>query len=148
MATISTPWSWPARPTAAPTWNGQGVIKNGWATGTLEDKNFYSIDTNAGSPFFGRHYTCWDRSNNEKLAYSSNNGATWTEVDHGLGHGQLTAIQAALPPGRSLRRAATFFPHGAGLGSTAPRKRRTLTASSSSRAAASGSCPASASISR
>lgn len=63
------------------TWNGQGVIKNGWITGTLEDKNFYAIDTNAGSPFSGRHYTCWDRSNNEKFAYSSNNGATWTEVD-------------------------------------------------------------------
>jgi len=63
------------------TWNAQGIIKNGWVTATLEDKNFYAIDTNAGSPFNGRHYTCWDRSNNEKFAYSSNGGSTWTEVD-------------------------------------------------------------------
>jgi len=63
------------------TWVKQGVIKNAWATGTLEDKNFYVIDNTPASPFYGRHYTCWDRSNNEKLAYSSNNGVTWTEVD-------------------------------------------------------------------
>jgi subtilisin-like proprotein convertase family protein len=63
------------------TWVKQGVIKNAWATGTLEDKNFYAIDNTLASPFYGRHYTCWDRSNNEKFAYSSNNGVTWTEVD-------------------------------------------------------------------
>ncbi len=63
------------------TWTKQGIIKNGWSTGTLEDKNFYAIDITPSSPYYGRHYTCWDRSNNEKLAYSSNNGATWTEVD-------------------------------------------------------------------
>jgi hypothetical protein len=63
------------------TWNGQGVIRNSWGTTTLEDKNFYVIDNNASSPFHGRHYTCWDRSNNEKSAHSSNNGVSWTEVD-------------------------------------------------------------------
>jgi subtilisin-like proprotein convertase family protein len=63
------------------TWVKQGVIKNAWATGTLEDKNFYVIDNTLASPFYGRHYTCWDRANNEKFAFSSNNGATWTEVD-------------------------------------------------------------------
>jgi hypothetical protein len=63
------------------TWVNQGVIKNAWATGTLEDKNFYAIDNNLASPYYGRHYTCWDRANNEKSAYSSNNGSTWTEVD-------------------------------------------------------------------
>jgi len=63
------------------TWNGQGVIKNSWSTGDLEDKNFYLVDTNPGSPFFGRHYTCWDRNNNEKFAYSTNNGVSWTESD-------------------------------------------------------------------
>jgi hypothetical protein len=63
------------------TWTKQGVIKNAWATGTLEDKNFYAIDNTAASPFYGRHYTCWDRANNEKFAYSSNNGVSWTEVD-------------------------------------------------------------------
>ncbi|HET9229197.1 MAG TPA: proprotein convertase P-domain-containing protein, partial [Thermoanaerobaculia bacterium] len=63
------------------TWSKQGVIKNSWATTDLEDKNFYAIDNTAASPFFGRHYTCWDRNNNEKFAYSSNNGVTWTEVD-------------------------------------------------------------------
>ena len=63
------------------TWNGQGVIKNSWSTGDLEDKNFYLIDTYPGSPYYGRHYTCWDRNNNEKFAYSTNNGVSWTEVD-------------------------------------------------------------------
>ncbi len=63
------------------TWTKQGIIKNAWSTGTLEDKNFYAIDNTSTSPFYGRHYTCWDRSNNEKFAYSSNNGVTWTEVD-------------------------------------------------------------------
>lgn len=63
------------------TWVKQGVIKNAWSTRTLEDKNFYAIDNTAASPFYGRHYTCWDRANNEKFAYSSNNGVTWTEVD-------------------------------------------------------------------
>jgi hypothetical protein len=63
------------------TWTKQGIIKNAWATGTLEDKNFYAVDNTAASPFYGRHYTCWDRANNEKFAYSSNNGVSWTEVD-------------------------------------------------------------------
>ena len=63
------------------TWNAQGIVRNGWPSASLEDKNFYAIDTNAGSPFNGRHYTCWDRSNNEKFAYSSNGGTSWTEVD-------------------------------------------------------------------
>ena len=63
------------------TWTNQGVIKNSWATTALEDKNFYAIDNTPASPFYGRHYTCWDRNNNEKFAYSTSNGATWTEVD-------------------------------------------------------------------
>ncbi len=64
------------------TWNGQGIVINSWPTpNRIEDKNFYAIDNNPGSPFFGRHYTCWDRNNNEKSAYSTNAGATWTEVD-------------------------------------------------------------------
>ncbi len=63
------------------TWSKQGIIKNAWSTRTLEDKNFYAIDITPTSPYYGRHYTCWDRSNNEKFAYSSNNGLTFTEVD-------------------------------------------------------------------
>src|SRR6185436_10374593 len=63
------------------TWVKQGIIKNAWSTLTLEDKNFYAIDNTSTSPFYGRHYTCWDRSNNEKFAFSTNNGVNWTEVD-------------------------------------------------------------------
>ena len=63
------------------TWTGQGVIKNSWGTSDIEDKNFYAIDNTPTSPFYGRHYVCWDRNNDEKIAYSSNDGATWTEVD-------------------------------------------------------------------
>lgn len=67
--------------TGGATWTAQGVIKNSWATGTLEDKNFYVIDNTPTSPFYRRHYTCWDRANNEKFAYSTTNGVSWTEVD-------------------------------------------------------------------
>ncbi len=63
------------------TWSGHGVIKNSWATGDLEDKNFYAIDNSGVSAFRGRHYSCWDRNNDEKVAYSTDSGATWTEVD-------------------------------------------------------------------
>jgi hypothetical protein len=63
------------------TWSGQGVIKNSWGTTDIEDKNFYAIDTTTTSPYYGRHYVCWDRNNDEKIAYSSDHGATWTEVD-------------------------------------------------------------------
>lgn len=63
------------------TWTGQGIVKNSWGTATLEDKNFYAIDVFPTSPFYGRHYTCWDRANNEKSAHSEDGGATWTEVD-------------------------------------------------------------------
>ncbi|MFN7940954.1 MAG: sialidase family protein [Thermoanaerobaculia bacterium] len=62
-------------------WTAQAVISDGFNAATFNDKNFYVIDNNPGSPFHGRHYTCWDRSNNEKFAYSTNNGVTWTEVD-------------------------------------------------------------------
>ncbi len=63
------------------TWSAQGIIKNSWGLGLVEDKQFYLIDNDSGSPFYGRHYTCWDRGNNEKFAYSTDNGATWTEVN-------------------------------------------------------------------
>ena len=63
------------------TWSGQGVVKNSWGSSNFEDKNFFIIDNNSSSPYYGRQYTCWDRNNNEKMAYSSNNGSTWTEVD-------------------------------------------------------------------
>jgi hypothetical protein len=62
-------------------WNGQGVVVNGWITSNAEDKNLYAIDNTPTSPFYGRHYTCWDRNNDEKVAYSTNSGAAWTEVD-------------------------------------------------------------------
>lgn len=63
------------------TWTPQGIIKNSWATGEFEDKNFLAIDTHATSPYKDRLYSCWVRDNNQKIAYSSNNGVTWTEKD-------------------------------------------------------------------
>jgi hypothetical protein len=62
-------------------WTPHGVVVSSWADSDLEDKNFYAIDNYPASPFFRRHYTCWDRNNNEKFAYSTNGGSTWTEVD-------------------------------------------------------------------
>ncbi len=66
---------------AGVTWTARGVIKDSWPTGDIEDKEFLAIDNHAGSPFFGRLYSCWNRNNNLVLAHSSNNGATWTERD-------------------------------------------------------------------
>jgi len=63
------------------TWNGRGVIVDHWDSSEGEDKNFYAIDRSPSSPYHGRHYTCWDRNNDEKLAYSANGGADWTEID-------------------------------------------------------------------
>jgi len=63
------------------TWLPQGVPVDGWGDGTIEDKNFYGLDRTPESPFYQRHYTCWDRDNNEKFAWSANSGVTWNEVD-------------------------------------------------------------------
>ncbi len=63
------------------TWSGRGVVKNSWGTSNFEDKNFFVIDNNSSSPYHGRQYTCWDRNNNEKSAYSTTSGSSWTEVD-------------------------------------------------------------------
>jgi len=72
-------------------WSPQGVVVNSYGNGNLEDKNFYAIDNHAGSPYSGRHYTCWDRANNEKSAYSSNGGATWHEIDIPASSGGCTS---------------------------------------------------------
>jgi len=61
--------------------SGRGVIVDNWDNSDGDDKNFYAIDRSPSSPFHGRHYTCWDRNNDEKVAYSADAGATWTEVD-------------------------------------------------------------------
>jgi len=63
------------------TWSPQGIVVNSWANTNVEDKNFYAIDNNAGSPYHGRHYSCWDRANDETSAYSTDGGQTWTLVD-------------------------------------------------------------------
>jgi len=62
-------------------WSTQGVIINSWGNSNVEDKEFYIVDNHPGSPFSGRHYTCWDRNNDERFAYSTDAGASWTEVD-------------------------------------------------------------------
>ena len=66
---------------AGATWSTLGTVVNSWGSGTVEDKEFYNIDRNPSSPFFGRHYTCWDTGNNEKFAWSADSGATWNQVD-------------------------------------------------------------------
>lgn len=63
------------------TWSGKGVVVNSWGTSNLEDKNLYALDRNPTSPHYGNHYTCWDRGNDEKFAYSTDGASTWTEVD-------------------------------------------------------------------
>jgi hypothetical protein len=64
------------------TWTPHGVLKNSYTTpGTIEDKNFYIIDNHPTSPYFGRHYACWDRNNNELIRYSTDGGVNWNEVN-------------------------------------------------------------------
>jgi len=63
------------------TWNPHGVIQNSYTNGQSEDKNFYIIDNHATSPYYGRHYSCWDRGNNELIKYSTDGGVSWTEVN-------------------------------------------------------------------
>jgi hypothetical protein len=84
------------------TWSARGIVKNSWPSGDFEDKNFYAIDNNPGSPHHGRHYTCWDRNNNEKLAYSDNAGATWTEVDLPTSSGTCKGTQGRFDLGCDL----------------------------------------------
>lgn len=63
-------------------WNGRGVVANSWGVANrIEDKQFLAIDNNAASPFSGRMYTCWDRANDERFAFSTDGGVTWTEVN-------------------------------------------------------------------
>ncbi len=65
------------------TWAAHGIVSNRLCDLCgLDDKEFYAIDNRASSPFFGRHYECWDIENDEKAAWS-NTGTTgsWTIVD-------------------------------------------------------------------
>lgn len=64
------------------TWTGKALISNHLNnTNNFDDKEFYAIDNNPSSPYYGRHYSCWDINNNEVIAYSTNGGSTWTQVD-------------------------------------------------------------------
>ncbi|MEM8963790.1 MAG: sialidase family protein [Acidobacteriota bacterium] len=64
------------------TWDAQGVIANSFDNPNFfEDKEFLAIDNYPNSPFFGRMYTCWGRKNDEHVAYSTDKGQTWTQVD-------------------------------------------------------------------
>lgn len=63
---------------AGSTWSALGVV-TGYAA--LNDKNFYTIDNTPTSPFFNRHYACWDLNHDERIAFSSNGGSAWTTVN-------------------------------------------------------------------
>jgi Big-like domain-containing protein len=64
------------------TWSGFGTVVNHLSSsnGGLDDKEFYAIDNTPTSPYYGRHYECWDNNNDELFAYS-NNGTSWTQVN-------------------------------------------------------------------
>ena len=70
---------------AGATWSAHSVIADGWDPvyffGTLEEKSSYIVDNSPASPFYGRHYTCWDSFNYQQSAWSSDGGATWNKVD-------------------------------------------------------------------
>src|SRR5262249_14936919 len=81
-------------------WSGNGVVSNHTGNGTqpFDDKEFYFIDNNAGSPFHGRHYTCWDLNNNELAGRSTNGGVNWSQsnipdISGGVDLGCNMAIQ-------------------------------------------------------
>ena len=68
--------------TAGATWTGHGVIVNnlGNPGAGFDDKQFYIVDNTPTSPFYGRHYQCWDVNNNGKIAWSTS-GTSWNIVD-------------------------------------------------------------------
>jgi hypothetical protein len=66
---------------AGATWSPQGTVVNSWGSATIEDKEFYNIDRFPSSPYYGRHYTCWDTNNDEQFAWSADAGATWNRVN-------------------------------------------------------------------
>jgi len=73
------------------TWSPLGVVRDGWkedGNRDLNDKNFMEIDTSPVdletgevNPNYGNQYVCWDRANDEKVAWSTDGGVSWTEVD-------------------------------------------------------------------
>ncbi len=46
--------------------------------------SFTQSDNTPTSPFYGRHYQCWDNNNNEQISWSTN-GTTWNNVDNTQG---------------------------------------------------------------
>jgi hypothetical protein len=67
---------------AAPA-QGKGIVVNHLAAGqtAFDDKQFYNIDTTPSSPYYGRHYSCWDTGNDNQFAYSADGGQNWTQVN-------------------------------------------------------------------
>lgn len=67
------------------TWAAHSIVADGldpmFGWGPFESRSAYLVDNNPASPFHGRHYTCWDTDGNEKAAWSTDGGATWTAVD-------------------------------------------------------------------
>ncbi len=62
-------------------WSAQGALSSGFITVGWEHSPASAVDNHSGSPYYGRHYTCWIRSNDAKSAWSDDNGATWNLVD-------------------------------------------------------------------
>lgn len=64
------------------TWSSFGVVINHLSStsGGFDDKQFYIVDNTPTSPYYGRHYQCWDNNNNEQISWSTN-GTTWNNVD-------------------------------------------------------------------
>jgi BNR repeat-like domain len=60
-------------------WTAHGVVS--------ESDFFYKlysshmVDNSPASPFHGRHYSCWSLEGDGKISYSTDGGATWTQVD-------------------------------------------------------------------
>ncbi|HEV8268212.1 MAG TPA: sialidase family protein [Thermoanaerobaculia bacterium] len=66
---------------AGASWAPLGVVvDNISSTTNFDDKELIAIDTTAGGPFSGRQYVIWDEGNRERVANSTDGGATWTTV--------------------------------------------------------------------
>lgn len=63
---------------AGSTWTALGKLSPSPGS---DDKNMYVIDNTPTSPYYNRHYSCWDVGNNERVARSTNQGTNWTIVD-------------------------------------------------------------------
>ncbi len=61
--------------------NGQSwTLAKQLNTGNASDKEYFTVDHKAGSPYLGRIYMAWHDSNVQKFSYSTDGGLNWSAI--------------------------------------------------------------------